>query len=76
MTDSKASVAAAELIKAFRAFDLQRVGWLPTSMVRVILDKFGDLSASEREEFFLEADQEGRVHYEHFVNEVLFSRVK
>ncbi|ESL04995.1 hypothetical protein TRSC58_07421 [Trypanosoma rangeli SC58] len=64
------AVPVAELLEAFRAFDTRKVGWLPMSTVKALLDKFGDFSTAEMEEFILEAEQGGRMYYKKFVEEI------
>ncbi|KAF8276224.1 hypothetical protein TcBrA4_0129580 [Trypanosoma cruzi] len=73
---SFANAAAAELLEAFRALDTQRVGWVPTLTLKNLLERFGDFSTSEKEEFIAEADQGGRIYYERFVKEVLFDGIR
>ncbi|KEG11749.1 hypothetical protein DQ04_02311010 [Trypanosoma grayi] len=72
MAAEDSAEAAAGLVEAFRALDGRRVGWLSTATVKSLLERYGDFSDAEKEEFLAEADQGAKVHYERLVNEIIF----
>lgn len=67
----------AKLIAAFRALDSKKSGRIPTPLVIKVLTSFDDrLTDEEKTEFLAEADDNGFVVYEKFVNDVIFGKVK
>ncbi len=68
------SAREAQLIAAFRAFDSEGTGKIPTQALVTILRGVGNaLTADEVKEFVADADQDGFVEYEHYVKNVIFS---
>lgn len=62
------------LLNAFRAFDSEGTGKIPTIALLEILRGCGNkLTADECKEFLADADQDGFVEYEHYVKNVIFS---
>jgi Ca2+-binding EF-hand superfamily protein len=62
------------LIAAFRAFDREGTGKVSTEGLMTILRGVGNrLSAEEAKEIALDADSNGFIEYERYVNEVVFS---
>ena len=62
------------LIAAFRAFDVDGSGKVPTAALVAILKGIGNkLTAEEVKEFTADADQDGFVEYEPYVKSVIFS---
>ncbi len=63
-----------KLINAFRAFDSEGTGKVPTTALATILrgigNKFNDF---ELKEFLADADQDGFIEYESYVKNVIFS---
>lgn len=62
------------LLAAFRAFDSEGTGKVPTQALVTILKGIGNkLTESEAKEFVADADQDGFVEYESYVKNVIFS---
>lgn len=62
------------LIAAFRAFDSEGTGKVPTVALATILKGIGNcFRDDELKEFLADADQDGFVEYESYVRNVIFS---
>lgn len=63
------------LIAAFAALDSQKNGKIPTPLVMKLVSMFDTkFSEAEKQEFEQEADMNGFIHYDKFVNEVIFAK--
>jgi Ca2+-binding EF-hand superfamily protein len=68
------TVREQNLIAAFRAFDSEGTGKIPTQALVTILKGIGNaLRPDEVKEFIADADQNGFVEYESYVKNVIFS---
>ncbi len=68
------AVAEKELLEAFRVFDREGKGFLPTAELRHIVTTLGEkLSEAEADEMILEADPDktGKVDYAKFIKKML-----
>jgi Ca2+-binding EF-hand superfamily protein len=64
----------ANLLAAFRAFDADGSGKIPTQALVTILKGIGNkFTEAECKEFIADADQDGFVEYESYVKNVIFS---
>lgn len=66
-----------KLLDAFKLLDSKKTGKLPTPLVHKLLTTLDPkLTGEEWAEFESEADDGGFVHYEKFVKDVIFGKVK